>query len=682
MKWIFAFLGYIALFVSVCTGTQYRVPLIVDNSANADTLLDYAVPFILSAANFDFTHAAFGGADLQAKKLNGASLYHCLRSDLDWSIDTAWVYVRFDSIYGGIGDTLGWLYFGAGSSTENCDSTFLFYVDFNTEFPLMELMKCRTIKPHRAAITELPIVDEGGAADWDYHIREIGNVLLDFTADDSIRYRTWYTGWKTNQGQDGDTYIGYAYSSDGITWTKYGKCTDFLSQDPYIIRNTTDNLTMYYEIKTGAFCCIGRAISIDGGSSWTAIDTALSPKAGGSPNNWQVSDVSSPAVLLDISGSDTTWYLFYEGRGALGGEIGCATSTDGITFTQPDDTCFGPGAAGEWDDEQVISDDILYDTTNSLYWLSYHGWGGTAWRAGLAYSSSLNGSWTRLEFNPITPAELQGAPRGLQFYYDPSYQNGSYIFHYLLASDAPIYRGYPCDTTNSSWPFSNLTLEMKPSGYGRVWGDGSTLYMEAKQYAKTSISIYSDSIFTGGIIVDIRCRFNGSVAPGCKYRNLSIGYGNLYDANGGTTDWYFTVPDSGYYQYSRFQRARIYREPGNVEIASNWDAGDSSIWKTWSTQSFAYSIDDTLKWLYNGVIKSEVKDVTYSGKDMKIVWSAGAYSNGTGDILETKWIRVRGYAFPEPTISLGAEEVYEGLPSYNHGVQKWGISRWGGISRW
>lgn len=68
-----------------------------------------------------------------------------------------------------------------------------------------------------------------------------------------------YSGYQPPYWQ-GQTYLGYAYSSNGKTWTKYGKVSTFYAEDPYLIK-IGSTYWVYYENSPNT--AIYRASSFD-----------------------------------------------------------------------------------------------------------------------------------------------------------------------------------------------------------------------------------------------------------------------------------------------------------------------------------------------------------------------------------------------------------------------------------
>lgn len=276
------------------------------------------------------------------------------------------------------------------------------------------------------ADTNNPVIPVGTSEDWDEHIGEIGNVIYD--ADGGTKkYRTFYTG---HQGSyvGNEVYIGYAYSADGITWTKAGKVITRALEDPYVVKNGSTYYLFAEDKEDVPFRNIRRYHSSDC-ETWTDDGDVLDVQSGGTPTDWEASDVSSPIVWIE----NGTWYMFYEGRGGgYGGKIGLATSSDGLNWVRDaNNPVFDAGETGEWDDTNVVSDDII--KIDGVYYLCYHGYGSetVTWACGMATSSDLY-NWTRYTGNPIAEGTWT-----IMVFYDTEY-----VFHYET-SNVGIGRYYP-----------------------------------------------------------------------------------------------------------------------------------------------------------------------------------------------------------------------------------------------
>jgi hypothetical protein len=212
------------------------------------------------------------------------------------------------------------------------------------------------------------IVAPGTGADWDVLIREIGNVIH-VPGDATHPYRMFYSGSPdpytgTNVG------IGWASSTDGITWTKQGQLTlGRAAEDPYAVL-VGGTVYLYVEDKADVPFRNIRLYTSTDMATWTDEGDVLDIGTG-----WEAQDVSSPVVWVE----DGTWHMLYEGRSADNwGAVGHATSADGIAWVKDASNPVLTGdnpAAGFTDPElrwarAVVPDDIC--KVDGVYILTGH----------------------------------------------------------------------------------------------------------------------------------------------------------------------------------------------------------------------------------------------------------------------------------------------------------------------
>ena len=255
--------------------------------------------------------------------------------------------------------------------------------------------------PHIEDVESKPAIPRGNSVDWDQHIGEIGNVLYE-PKDVGYEYKLFYSGYRGDYMQD-NVYIGFAFSSDGESWSKYGQILSHPSEDPYIVK-VNDTYYLYAEDKADTpFRNIRRWHSSDC-RRWVDDGVVLEPRFW---SLWESQDVSSPVVWTE----DNVWFMLYEGRGGgphnvlgppsrlwgylsrtwvnTGGKIGLATSTNGVDWTRSksNPVFIGSGKDKTFDRNQVVPDDIL--NVDSTYYLTYHAHSGSDWNCGVAKSSDL-----------------------------------------------------------------------------------------------------------------------------------------------------------------------------------------------------------------------------------------------------------------------------------------------------
>lgn len=234
------------------------------------------------------------------------------------------------------------------------------------------------------------IITKGASGEWDgTGIREIGNIL-----NIAGQYILTYTGHNGTYSQT-NSYCGWANSSNGFTWVKQGQLVNARQcEDPYLLYNGTTYL-LYAENKNETtFANISLHTSTNL-TSWNFVGNVLSPPTG--TTGWDLQDVSSPTLLYE----DGTYYMFYEGRNSTNdGQIGLATSTDGLTFTKSPSNPFITFDYGMNRIEEGLVPDSI-QKSNGIYYLTAHTGSGTV--TGYFRSSSINtkSSWVSYIANPF-----------------------------------------------------------------------------------------------------------------------------------------------------------------------------------------------------------------------------------------------------------------------------------------
>jgi hypothetical protein len=210
-----------------------------------------------------------------------------------------------------------------------------------------------------------PVLDVGSAGEWDDAGVSLGPVLFDGTS-----YHMWYLG---NDGTIG-WRTGYATSDDGITWTKdasnpvleagsAGSWDDSRAAAWSVILIEA-TYHMWYTGGDGSANRIGHATSLNG-IDWTkdANNPVLDV---GSTGSWDDFHVWTPAVVFD----NTIYQMWYTGYDGSKGQIGYATSMDGISWAKKGtaNPVLNVGSAGEWDDGAAYAPVVIVEDT------TYHMW--------------------------------------------------------------------------------------------------------------------------------------------------------------------------------------------------------------------------------------------------------------------------------------------------------------------
>ncbi|MEI7586663.1 MAG: glycosylase [Runella sp.] len=223
----------------------------------------------------------------------------------------------------------------------------------------------------------------GKAGNWDEKIRERGYILREGNT-----YHLWYTGYKKEK--NAVMHLGYATSSDGITWARY-------SENPIYDLGWVEDMSViksdgtYYMFAEGKDDVAHLLTSTDR-IHWKeqgALDVRMtngqpiSKGAYGTPAIWKEKGI---------------WYLFYE-RGDLG--VWLATSKDLNIWTNVQDEPVLKMGPETYDQFAVAMNQVI--KYKGLYYGFYHAsafkdW--HEWSMNVAVSKDLI-HWKKYEKNPI-----------------------------------------------------------------------------------------------------------------------------------------------------------------------------------------------------------------------------------------------------------------------------------------
>lgn len=233
--------------------------------------------------------------------------------------------------------------------------------------------------------TNNPVLDKSDGY-WDDLGVETSTIIVDTGAIANERYKMWYAGQNSISG----VYdIGYAYSPDGINWTKSSSNpilqtgintsweNAYLEGPSVLFHN--DTLRMWYASVdlTGDGSLsdftgnIGYAWSLDG-INWNKHPSNPIFTSYDSPN-WDQASVADPHVIR----KGGQYHMFYAGLNSWANEnfkMGYAISNDGINWTRPvSSPVLETGSFGEWDDEDASYGCVIYNSTINQYQMWYTG---------------------------------------------------------------------------------------------------------------------------------------------------------------------------------------------------------------------------------------------------------------------------------------------------------------------
>ena len=177
-------------------------------------------------------------------------------------------------------------------------------------------------------------------------------------------YRQWYEAIDSeNSPRSGDFFsqTAYATSSDGTAWTKQGVVSTPLPSPSWENGEACPTsmhwdgfewILFYHGGNNSGVRAIGRATSPTGTGDFTRLGDPILRR--GAPGAWDERFVADAKVVPPWDGPDELWRMYYIGRDATGrGQVGFATSTDGVSFTKSGGPVVGFGAPGAWDGSDI-----------------------------------------------------------------------------------------------------------------------------------------------------------------------------------------------------------------------------------------------------------------------------------------------------------------------------------------
>jgi predicted GH43/DUF377 family glycosyl hydrolase len=168
----------------------------------------------------------------------------------------------------------------------------------------------------------------------------------------------WYTGRHVDTTVTPNIdirQIGYATSPDGVTWTRQNGGNPVLTPSTpaawddgqvyyaWVIKDGTTYKMWYTGFST--FEAMGYATSTDG-ISWTRSGSPILMAQG---TGFEATSVGAPSVIKDGT-TYRMWYTGFNNSGSGATEIGYAESTDGLAWSRfAGNPVIPRGAAGTWD---------------------------------------------------------------------------------------------------------------------------------------------------------------------------------------------------------------------------------------------------------------------------------------------------------------------------------------------
>lgn len=238
-----------------------------------------------------------------------------------------------------------------------------------------------------------PVFEGTHTGTWDKNIRERGYILVE-----NDQYKMWYTGY--NYSLSDQMHLGYATSSDGITWERH-------SEQPILPEVWVEDMQVFHYRDTYYMVAEGKGdiahlLKSPDGISWNDQGDLIILKVNGEPIS--EGPYGTPTVWIENGKK----YLFYE-RNDLG--IWLATSDDLKTWTNVQDEPVLDMGPTEYDSEAVAVNQIV--KYKGKYYMFYHGSSNPEWmKAGVVSKWTSNVAmstdlvhWIKYPGNPIVKGD-------------------------------------------------------------------------------------------------------------------------------------------------------------------------------------------------------------------------------------------------------------------------------------
>jgi predicted GH43/DUF377 family glycosyl hydrolase len=281
---------------------------------------------------------------------------------------------------------------------------------------------------------------------------ETANVIYDTTASPAERYRMWYAGKQNDTSLSVGNYkICYATSPNGINWTKYsanpvltaGSASDWnnlLISNVRVLRDG-DTLKLWFASPDG----YPNSQPTDGkgnigyatstdGINWTKYPNPV--LIAGVGNSPDSAVVAEPSVLK-IGNTYHMWYSMINSWAIENFTVGYATSTDGINWIKHTGNPVLPlGGPGSWDRYWAAHPGVVYNAQTGDLFMYYTG------RDSTVFPNLTNYSWDLGFARPThytSFAESINQPAGNTTIYPVPASDVLFIRSYELISGYRIY---------------------------------------------------------------------------------------------------------------------------------------------------------------------------------------------------------------------------------------------------
>lgn len=321
-----------------------------------------------------------------------------------------------------------------------------------------------------------PVLSRGASGAWDDTRVEFASVLKEGPTD----YKMWYSGRNSSAVWG----IGYAFSTDGIAWTKYGgnpvltggafgAWDSLRAIEPTVIKVGSNYHMWYTGEKVFPYSKIGHATAANPQGPWTK--DAGNPVVAGTPNTWDANQVYSPYVVPNPDGSYEMFYSGENGDRWLTGHANGTLSGSTWTWTKDANAILSPSSTG-WE-AGADSLDYAGAVLDGSTWKVFYSLGGT-YQVGLATLQNT----AQLTFNPLATSVAVGSNQVVTI--DLTSVTSLYGYQFQVNYNSSIVSASLGGFDNS---FFDTTGQFVPSGWDGTCAAGVCKFAVSKTGLATAV---------------------------------------------------------------------------------------------------------------------------------------------------------------------------------------------------
>jgi len=531
-------------------GWSYRIPIGIDG--NAENLTDYQIKVTLQGTNplssdyIDFDKILTNGNDVIFTDSDGITEINFWIEEWDDVTENATIWVKVPSIPQEGTKTI-YIYYGNlnAATTSNGTATFLLFDDFSGAVDGLWHKYLRN-----------PVLDVVDST-WESH--HIGDPWVIY---DNGTYHMWYYGVDT----PGNARVGYANSTDGITWNKYDG-NPILTNGPPGSYDAVHAHKPSVVFKDGTYYMYYSALGSNGGT--IALATSTSPigpwtKYSGNPvlsptETWENNTLDCPSVMYDSD--EDIWKMWYS-SGVRNHEPiywNYATSRDGYNWTKySGNPIASPPNDNSWLNGGLGGTDVLkINGTYHMYYNAFDKGGGSK----VGYTNSSDGIiWNPEASDLILGPSNPGSWDSVSVYRpNAQFVDGQWVLWY---------NARPFGTTERIGYANKIRIDPNK------WSDDGNYAIENGRITikKGFGSIYSSKNWHG-IAMSSTGQYQAAVVYGGQIY-ISFDYGNTWAIKDSGRDWAgIAMSSTGQYQTAVVYGGQIYI---SSDYGNNWTAKSSA----------------------------------------------------------------------------------------------------------